>query len=259
MAIRVRTNWDIALWVLILTSISVGVVLFVQWKTLPAWVFAESGFVSAIIAVILAVPMGVFAATTIKRAQENHVDLRRMLDYDALTNVFTRARFYRDVERENINKGALLMIDVDHFKRVNDTYGHNVGDIALQELCRFLKSATRIDDPVYRLGGEEFVVYLDNIGEERAMRYADRLRHFIEFSHFELDDVKHKLTISIGVACLNHSDEVDEALRSADEALYAAKKAGRNQVVLYEPPELSVVTDPPPRNVKTRNVETRAA
>jgi two-component system cell cycle response regulator len=125
---------------------------------------------------------------------------------------------------------ALLMIDVDHFKAVNDDYGHAIGDKALRGVADVLRANTRVLDSVARYGGEEFVVVMPGAGLDDAVQAAERLRTAIEDTVFSWDvGVRSRLTISIGVAC-NSSDSPEALLHAADLALYAAKRAGRNQV-----------------------------
>jgi two-component system cell cycle response regulator len=125
---------------------------------------------------------------------------------------------------------ALLMIDVDHFKAVNDDYGHAVGDKALRGVADVLRANTRVFDSVARYGGEEFVVVMPGIGLEDAVQAAERLRTAIEETIFSWDEgIRSRLTVSIGVAC-NSVDSPEALLHAADLALYAAKRAGRNRV-----------------------------
>ena len=137
---------------------------------------------------------------------------------------------------------GLLMIDVDHFKRVNDTYGHELGDQVLQRLADLFRELARAEDTVGRLGGEEFVILLDHAGPQEAVQAAERLRRRAE--HLTVptaDGTLISFTISIGVVS---STDIDPnaagkaALRDADSALYVAKETGRNRVVYY--PNLSV-------------------
>jgi len=123
---------------------------------------------------------------------------------------------------------AVLLVDVDHFKRVNDENGHRVGDLVLQEIAAELKRRVRSSDAVARWGGEEFLVLLRDIGSDAAMRVAEQIRAGIE--ERRNPEGHPPVTVSIGVA-LGEGDEDGEAvIHAADEALYAAKRAGRNQV-----------------------------
>jgi len=127
---------------------------------------------------------------------------------------------------------TVLMVDVDHFKSVNDDYGHDVGDQALKAIADALRANTRAFDSLARYGGEEFVVVMPGTGMDDAVQAAERLRTAVEQTPFVSTAVRSaKLTISIGVACSPlHGATPEILLRSADQALYAAKRGGRNRV-----------------------------
>jgi two-component system cell cycle response regulator len=134
---------------------------------------------------------------------------------------------------------ALLMIDVDHFKMVNDDYGHAAGDRALHAIAETLRRKTRVFDSLARYGGEEFVVVMPNTGREDASASAERLRAAVEGLGFEPGpDQRCRLTISIGIACTVDAAMTPEGLlRAADLALYEAKRSGRNRVGMASYPD----------------------
>ncbi|MDU0340051.1 GGDEF domain-containing protein [Bosea rubneri] len=128
---------------------------------------------------------------------------------------------------------AIAVIDIDRFKTINDQYGHETGDIALKHVGARLKSAIRDVDLVARTGGEEFVVLFDRVGPEEVEAAAERLRSAVRLHSFTAGTVKISITVSVGVAiCRGEDADFNALLRRADEALYAAKSAGRNQVKL---------------------------
>jgi two-component system, cell cycle response regulator len=136
-----------------------------------------------------------------------------------------------------INRGkalSVLAIDVDHFKLINDTHGHDAGDKVLQELATRIRLCTRTIDLCCRTGGEEFVLVLPSTDLEAAERVAERLRKAVAGNDFVVsDDVGISVTISVGVATLGDAtDTLDRLLKRGDSALYAAKREGRNRVVL---------------------------
>ncbi|HLB97722.1 MAG TPA: PleD family two-component system response regulator [Acetobacteraceae bacterium] len=168
-------------------------------------------------------------------------DLGRALELaltDSLTGLYNQRYLIRHLrglltaspEREV----AVLMLDVDHFKQVNDEYGHAVGDRALRAIGETLRANTRVFDSLARYGGEEFVVVLPGSNPDEAVAAAERLRAAVEAMAFApMPGRLYGLTISIGVACGGSGTETPEALlRDADVALYAAKRAGRNRVML---------------------------
>jgi diguanylate cyclase (GGDEF)-like protein len=126
---------------------------------------------------------------------------------------------------------ALAVIDIDHFKSVNDQYGHDVGDSALKHVASRLEAACRGPELAARQGGEEFVVLLDHVDTDGAHAAGERLRQAVEAETFATRDLSLKITVSIGVAVLNQDDaDFDNLLRRADAALYVAKAGGRNRV-----------------------------
>jgi two-component system, cell cycle response regulator len=135
-----------------------------------------------------------------------------------------------------INRGkalSILALDVDHFKAVNDEHGHAVGDRVLQELASRLKQAIRNIDMVCRIGGEEFVIVLPNTSTDVATKIADRMRRSVSGTPFNVGSSAGPLTVtvSIGVAAVESaSDTMENIMKRADEALYSAKRAGRNRV-----------------------------
>jgi len=127
---------------------------------------------------------------------------------------------------------GLAILDLDHFKKLNDTYGHPAGDAALRSLARLLNQHLRKGDQAARYGGEEFVVILPGSDEERSLGAAERLRSALEKHRFVFEGARIPLTASLGVAVWPADGKEPEALLSAsDRALYAAKEAGRNRVV----------------------------
>jgi len=126
---------------------------------------------------------------------------------------------------------SVLMIDIDKFKSVNDTYGHDVGDVVLKETARVLKGAVRRYDTAARMGGEEFLVICPGADLEEARMVGERIRLRVESSHIKFGEFDRNLTISVGVATmLEGIDDTDHLIRLADEAVYVSKTNGRNQV-----------------------------
>jgi diguanylate cyclase (GGDEF)-like protein len=162
-------------------------------------------------------------------------ELKRLATVDALTGTFNRHHF---VERGEVeisraqrtgNPPAVLMIDADHFKQINDRFGHAGGDAALRALGQALRDSLRPTDVLGRIGGEEFAIVLPQTSREGAIRLAERLRGAIAGLTIEFAGHTIPLTVSIGVATGKQSD-LTALLRDADAALYQAKAAGRNRV-----------------------------
>jgi diguanylate cyclase (GGDEF)-like protein len=128
---------------------------------------------------------------------------------------------------------SVVMVDIDHFKRVNDEHGHDVGDVVLKDTARTLRAVTRRGDVVCRLGGEEFLVINVNSGLRGALNCAERLRSGVERNQMESGSFKGGVTVSLGVAELQDSMNVDQLIKAADEAVYEAKDTGRNKIRIY--------------------------
>lgn len=163
--------------------------------------------------------------------------LEKLSVTDRLTGIYNRLKFDRDLEfeisfsRDNDYEFSLIMIDIDHFKRVNDTYGHDVGDIVLKQLVEVVKTQIRDTDIFARWGGEEFIVMARMSGLSKARSLAERIRESVEKSEFEIVG---NITCSIGVASYVDGDTEKSIAKRVDEALYAAKESGRNRVIDQE-------------------------
>lgn len=176
----------------------------------------------------------------VNRVVDYAARLLHLANVDELTKVNNRRAFVEQAQVE-INRSrryskplVLLMLDVDHFKRVNDTFGHGGGDAALRALATHLQHSLRTSDFVGRLGGEEFAVVLPDTGLDSALQLAERLRAAIEALSIPQERKEIRFSISIGVAALSAELSTLEALmQAADKALYDAKGSGRNQVVVY--------------------------
>jgi diguanylate cyclase (GGDEF)-like protein len=168
-----------------------------------------------------------------ERLASMHRDLVQLASLDSLTGILNRRAFFERAEEardQALRSGPLttIMLDVDHFKRVNDLYGHAVGDRALREVGSLVSNTGEI---VGRLGGEEFSVLLSGRDLAQGMEAAERLRGEVLSLRLPVDGKVLTLTCSFGVSEWQNGESVDELLRRADMALYAAKAAGRNRVV----------------------------
>ena len=163
--------------------------------------------------------------------------LRRMATTDGLTGTLNRARFLALAQRaltraRRLGQGmAVLMLDIDHFKEINDCYGHQAGDAALKHFVARLRAGTREHDLLGRLGGEEFAIALTNVDGARACEVAERLRLMVADAPVRYGGSTFDMSVSIGIATPRETDEsIGRILARADARLYAAKQAGRNQV-----------------------------
>lgn len=169
------------------------------------------------------------AARMYRTAESRIGEAERRAESDPLTGLLNRRGFERALaaRREAGERGALLMLDLDHFKRVNDDHGHDAGDRVLREVAALLRSQMRRRDLSARFGGEEFVIYLAGIARDPSHRVAERLRMAVED---RISVEGRAQTVSIGVAHWPPGAPFAEILRNADAAVYAAKSDGRNRV-----------------------------
>ena len=173
----------------------------------------------------------------IEELLEQNAELERLRSTDSLTGVWNRGHFERAVVLE-LDRSArfrqslsMVLLDIDHFKRINDTYGHRVGDLVLKELTRVATGAIRLIDGLYRWGGEEFAILAASTSYTNAGRLAEKLRLSIERHTFP--EVG-RVTVSIGVAEHQSPESLEDWFSRADAALYRAKEGGRNQVHVDE-------------------------
>ncbi len=162
--------------------------------------------------------------------------LRLIAVTDKLTGLLNRNKFYEiansELERSQRYKRPLsiIMFDIDHFKKINDTFGHGIGDYVLKTLSKIIKNSIRKSDYLFRWGGEEFIILATETNTDQAKTLAEKIRDAIEKYNF---DKVHKVTISLGVASYNEEidkNSIDSLINRADEALYKAKESGRNRV-----------------------------
>jgi diguanylate cyclase (GGDEF)-like protein len=178
------------------------------------------------------------AAATISLIKDREQQ-RQLAVRDGLTGLYNRRAFgelfasaIANEDRREGGRLGLVILDIDHFKKLNDTYGHPAGDAALRSLARLLVQQLRKGDQAARYGGEEFVVILPGSDHERSMQAAERLRLALAKHRFVHDGSRIPLTASLGVAVWpDDAREPDALLAAADRGLYAAKQSGRNRVV----------------------------
>ncbi|HUH61175.1 MAG TPA: diguanylate cyclase [Candidimonas sp.] len=171
----------------------------------------------------------------------HELELAQLASTDTLTALPNRRSFMQSLnalygEALNVQKmtGVIMMLDIDHFKRVNDTYGHAVGDIVLRHIAKTMKAALRANDVPGRLGGEEFAILLPHTGLAEGLAIAERIRQGVEQTNITANGHDIRITISIGVSVVCADYTPDAALQQADDVLYKAKEAGRNRVCLWQ-------------------------
>ena len=163
---------------------------------------------------------------------------------DNLTGLANRARLEEEYNQlPDKNPLALLFLDIDHFKNLNDTYGHNFGDMVLEQLATQITPLFRTNDLICRWGGEEFVILLPGVSQEKALAIAERCRAYLAGMPVEFEQQELFISASFGVVFTKQKLPLSSLIDAADKALYQAKKSGRNQVILAQTPiTLSVKT-----------------
>ncbi len=175
---------------------------------------------------------GAFAAAGADRFDE----LAHERDSDPLTGLLNRRGLETrmlDMERSNIS-GWIVACDIDYFKTINDVYGHATGDAVLQEFADVLRSCLRSRDLTARTGGEEFILYLDDMTSDAAFALVETIRKSITTYEFSRLSDSVNVTCSFGVVRLRHKDDLWQAVERADKILYAAKEAGRDRTLFEE-------------------------
>jgi diguanylate cyclase len=176
----------------------------------------------------------------LESVQALQAQLTEQANRDPLTGLYNR-RYLDDTVQREVNRSvrtgnpvAVLMIDIDHFKQVNDRYGHSAGDQVLQDVAKLLQDEVRSSDVVCRYGGEEFLVFLPEMGADAALERAEWYRARVSVLGVANTQARDVVTLSIGVACTtDKSVDPQRLINQADEALYQAKLGGRNRCVLY--------------------------
>ena len=186
----------------------------------------------------------------ITEAKKREHELERLSTTDALTGLSNRRAFMDRIaqEHERVRRYggviSVLLIDVDHFKRINDTFGHLTGDVVLKELADILSDVLRTPDVVCRYGGEEFAAFLPETSMGGAFTTAERLRTAVEQHQFCSGNPSIDVTVSIGLTQTDERDKrYEKALNRADQALYQAKETGRNRVVVSPPDDLTLLVE----------------
>ncbi len=167
--------------------------------------------------------------------------IKDLAQYDSLTKLYNRRYFEERLTIEGKksflggNPLALIMVDIDHFKKVNDTFGHTEGDKALREISSLLRASVRKKDVVARYGGEEFILILPEARLEEALTIAERIRRTVETNPFEMGKTRLNITVSLGISHFpsHRPSSKEDLVRMADEALYDAKRGGRNRVCFF--------------------------
>ena len=184
------------------------------------------------ITLIVAWPLCLFVAWIIKTNTNLAIDMETMLSRDRLTGLMTRNYFFDQLSKMPERQGVTLLIDLDHFADFNDEHGHLVGDQALEHVAAQIAGELRSRDIACRFGGEEFVLFLDQIGPDQARNMAERLRLNIARNPLEIEGKTFPVTVSIGASFRHDASQIKTALTEAEQSLSQAKAQGRNRTIL---------------------------
>ncbi len=210
---------------LLLVILSIGALMS---EIIPTNAVLGTGILFGLIGLLVSRNAETQMSTVLKelKNQAMHDGMTGLLNYK-----FFKKRLAEEIERSNRYKNSitLLFLDLDKFKRINDTYGHLFGDFVLKETCKIIEQNVRNIDIVSRYGGEEFCVLLVNAKKDDCFNTADRIRSQIEDHKYTDGKISEKMTISIGMAEYpKDSKDLDGFIKYADDAMYQAKKTGRN-------------------------------
>ncbi len=220
-------------------GLAVGLVYGLEWL-LEAPISAAGLLSSALVPILIGIPVIFFIEGQSLKLKNAILTLDLMREEaeerakrDSMTGLYNHQHFMEKIhEGGRRDDGSLIVLDIDHFKNINDSYGHAQGDEALIHVVNAVRRAVRAQDVVGRIGGEEFAVFLLDANKEEAKRVASRIRQTVEKIDFVPEEgVKAPLTVSVGVAMKNEVDNVVGAMKLADMRMYKAKEDGRNRVI----------------------------
>lgn len=225
-ATSIRQVWINSIVVVIFAMISANALMFMLAPFELAYALI---FRTPVVAFLISAPLSYYFSKLMLRNYELTRTLKNLVQRDRLTDVATRDFFFSRMQAEPDGYGVSLMVDIDHFKRVNDTHGHLTGDAVIKMVAGILKREVREDDIVCRFGGEEFVIFLHRADTEEGWEVAERMRNAVAASMLALGGGDVRVTISIGGSLKQSTDDIQTAIIAADAALYRAKALGRNR------------------------------
>ena len=237
---RVLQSWTgVVLAAALTTMAAVFVATILAYMMYPPGGLPDAIKLTPVITIITAFPFCIFVWAQVRDNIRLSAKLQHLVNRDRLTNVATRDYFFRRMASKPGSDGIMLMVDIDHFKQVNDTYGHVAGDAVIRHVAQILVAQTRRDDIVCRFGGEEFMIFLrdQDIGEGFAV--AERMRTEIATAMALSGEVQIRVTVSIGGAMKPPDADIAVVINVADAALYRAKRGGRNQTQFADDADLS--------------------
>lgn len=235
MQLRLSTRNDVRLFTAIVVVAMVCGSLLLNFIIMPPDLMRKTMISGAVIAMILSAPVAYFVGTRLREIHDLNQRLRQAISFDPLTGAHTRTNFHSRVAQLRRGPMSLIIADIDHFKAINDRFGHQAGDTALQQFANALMDNCRASDIVARFGGEEFVILMPATVTRDGLIASERLCQSVRACPITVDGTLMNVTASFGIAGLTDPARIEQAIRAADLALYRAKAEGRNRVCLYDP------------------------
>jgi diguanylate cyclase (GGDEF)-like protein len=242
--LKLRTQRAVFLFAFSIMFVSVLLANFLFWLQVDLAIYLDRWLITTRIAMLIGGGFGWFCGHLIRKNVMMGDALQFMIDHDVLTGCDSRRKFFEAVSDELLYPACVIVIDLDHFKQVNDSLGHEGGDKALVHFARTLRLNMRSDDMFARLGGEEFVILLPRTDLMQGQGVAWRLCLALRAVPFDFGDSTRRLTASFGVAQVSGPHEIDFAVQAGDLAMYAAKAAGRDRVCVQVAIAANTPSDP---------------
>lgn len=232
MRIRVTTWRHVFAYSSVITALVVAVpltIVSIALGTVPYIPKLPVLIVSGLIPFFVTLPLSIFALHMFRLINQTVLTLDNLVKFDPLTGVLSRARFLQLVEQNRRTGNYLTILDADFFKKINDTHGHEAGDMALKHISVHLTQAVGNHGFVGRMGGEEFAIYLQNVSLEQAQLVLALLGTSLRVQAFNYNGIDIPVTLSAGLVADTETDELASILRRADRCLYRAKQNGRDR------------------------------
>ena len=231
--------------IIIITTVSIlssVAITFIFYKSFGQDVPQTTLLVSIIAPLLIASFISSYLVKVVMELYTIEAKLRRMTTHDELTGLLTRRNFleladnYYSLAKRNNHVFSVVIMDLDHFKNINDTYGHLAGDEALRKIGDILNNSMRSSDFIGRFGGEEFICLLPETNADSALKYCDLLHNKINNAEIKYDGKNIPLTLSIGFTTyepVHNKLQLNDLIKQADKALYGAKQEGRNRTIQF--------------------------
>ena len=231
---RVTTWWHVCAYGLVITAIAAAMpylVLFHMLGWLPEFLVFGMSFVSSTLLASIALPLALIALSSVRRVNLTVDSLDRLIKYDPMTGLMARTHFLHQAEQHRGEKGYLVIVDADRFKSINDTYGHEAGDLALKYIASCMMQVIGGHGFIGRLGGEEFAIRLPRMKQSQAELIMATLGTKLRSEAFQYGAHHLIPTVSAGIVFENGKQPIASLLRIADECLYRAKSEGRDRFI----------------------------